>query len=333
MHITEKVSLAPYTTFHVGGAARFFCTVTTAAELKEACAFAADRHIPLYIMGGGSNILVSDKGFDGLVIHMNISGMEFLPGIVRAYAGTLWDECVAETVKKGWYGLENLSLIPGTVGAAPIQNIGAYGVEVGSFIQAVHTIHRHTGEEKTFTKEECDFKYRHSFFKTPAGAEYIVVAVDLNLSNSSGYKINTTYADLAKYSNLQNPEQVRAAVIAIRQAKLPDTRIIGTAGSFFKNLTLTPAAFAQLKQKYPELPGMGEGIIKVPVGWIIDNILHLKGYRQGNVGVHPQQALVLVADKGATAKEVHDLALYIEKKFTEATGMQLEREVIAVGEI
>lgn len=299
--IQENVSLIPYTTFKTGGTARFFCEVSTIDELKEALSL----HKKYFVLGGGSNILIND--FDGLVIKMNIDN-----------AGKNWDDFVAENMAQGKHGLENLSYIPGTVGAAPVQNIGAYGVEAKDRIEKVYTINANTLEERIFSNAECQFAYRNSIFKKEK--EWIITKVEFNFTD----KINTTYKGL---ENLKTPQEIREAVIKIRKEKLPDWHILGTAGSFFKN-PIVPIGSVD----YPDLPKYpySDTHEKISLAWIIDKVCGLKGYRKENVGLYQNQALVIVNYGGATTAEVDDFAKKIEEKVKEATGLNIEREVESV---
>jgi len=296
--ILEHVSLKEYTTFKTGGIARFFCEVHTINELKQALS----NHKKFFILGGGSNILIED--YDGLVIKMNINN-----------AGRNWDDFVAESVAKGNYGLENLSYIPGTVGAAPVQNIGAYGVEVGDRIEKVYTLNAKTLKERIFTKEECGFSYRNSIFKKEK--DWIITNVEFNFTD----KINISYKGL---ENLKTPEEIRETVINIRKEKLPDWHVLGTAGSFFKN-PIVPIGTVN----FPDLPKypFNNTHEKISLAWIIDKICGLKGYRKENVGLYQNQALVIVNYGGATVREVDDFANEIARKVKEKTGLDIEREV------
>lgn len=301
IHIQENVSLIPYTTFKTGGTARFFCEVQTIDELKEVLAL----HKKYFILGGGSNILIND--FDGVVIKMNIDN-----------AGKNWDDFVAENMAQGKHGLENLSYIPGTVGAAPVQNIGAYGVEAKDRIEKVYTINAKTLEERVFSNAECKFAYRDSIFKKEK--EWIITKVEFNFTD----KINTSYKGL---EGLTTPQEIRDAVIKIRKEKLPDWHILGTAGSFFKN-PIVPINSIQ----YPDLPKYpySDTHEKISLAWIIDKVCGLKGYRKGNVGLYQNQALVIVNYGGATTKEIDDFANEIASVVKEKAGLTIEREVESV---
>lgn len=329
----KNILLAPLTTFQIGGRAEYFVVVQNKDELKEAVRFAKEKKLAITILGGGSNVLIADEGIHGLVIKNEIGGIEYKEDgenvFVRAGAGVEWDALVAETVSKGYWGLENLSLIPGTVGATPIQNMGAYGVEVADVIVSVGAFDVPTLEQRVFTNAECEFGYRDSKFKHTEGQRFIVTDVTYKLSKSP--KPILHYKDLESRFNGEMPsiQAIREAVIEIRSAKFPDTKSIGTAGSFFKNPIITAEAFKILREKYTEIPGFPEGneSVKVPLGWVLDRALGIKGVREGNVGTYEAQALVLVNLGGATAKEVDAFAKKIEEKVFDATQIKIEREV------
>jgi len=342
MNIQEHIPLASYTTFKIGGNARYFCVVRTTAELEEARVFARQKHAPLFILGGGSNILVSDEGFQGLVIKNEIKGIAYTKQsdgktLVTVGAGENWDTFVADTVARGFGGLENLSGIPGTVGASPVQNIGAYGVEVKDSIFSVMAVDQVTGEEKIFSHAECELGYRNSFFKTPAGKKWIITQVQFLLDPS--YPISIEYKDLATYflgkdTATLSRRDVREAVLKIRHAKLPELQSLGTAGSFFKNVTISKEQYDTLKKKWPELPGFPIltadstlSTVKVPLAWILDNVCGFKGYRVGEVGVYKNQALVLINYGKGTATDIVHLADTMQKKVYEMTGIVIEPEV------
>jgi UDP-N-acetylmuramate dehydrogenase len=387
MKIIKGKHLADFTTFRIGGDARFFCSIESKEDLREAVNFAKEKSLPVFILGGGSNILVSDKGFDGLVVKMEKKGIEELESgvnqeieaafgarqtpqrrifqqaiqqnrplganiraaetlgsrslndkdiFIRAGAGENWDDFVAWTVSNGYGGLENLSLIPGTVGAASVQNIGAYGVEVGGFIESVEVFDIKENAFKNLSRKECNFSYRDSMFKHENG-RYVITSVLFKLNKNTTPDIS--YKDLVElFKNKQKPSvpQVRAAVIAIRTAKLPDLSKVGTAGSFFKNPIISKEKYAELKERYPELPSFaesakgGDGRVKIPLAWIIDKICGLKGKKYGKAGIHETQSLVIVNHGGATYEDVEKVAREVEKSVKEKTGIEIEREVIMV---
>jgi UDP-N-acetylmuramate dehydrogenase len=261
--IQENIPLAQYTTFKIGGKARYFCVIGDAGDLRQARSFAEKKNVPIFILGGGSNILVSDEGFPGLVVKNEIKGIFYEKQadgktLVTVGAGENWDTFVADTISHNLGGLENLSGIPGTVGASPVQNIGAYGREVRSTIYSLTAIDQTTGEEKIFSQDECVFGYRNSFFKTPAGKKWIITQVcfllDSNEAISIEYKDLTAYFSGRETAKLSR-QDVRDAVLAIRFAKLPELKNLGTAGSFFKNVTISKEQYDDLKKKWPDLPG------------------------------------------------------------------------------
>lgn len=335
MNILEHVRLAEYTTLRIGGPARFFCNVTNEDELHEAVTFAHNKKLPIFILGSGSNILMSDAGFDGLVIKMEITGMDFDNKIdnitVSVGAGEQWDSFVENVVERGLFGVENLSAIPGTVGAAPVQNIGAYGSEASQVITKVRVLDTNKMNFLDISNKDCDFSYRESLFKKNKG-KYIITRVEFMLTKKG--KANIEYKELSDYFSKKgvtdpNLKEVRSAVIDIRWAKLPDWKLWGTAGSFFKNPIISADKFIILKKMYPELPGFSEtdGRVKISLGWILDKVCHVKGMSKGNVGVYEKQALVLVTKPGATAEEVVSLANDLMVMVKEKTGIDIEGEV------
>lgn len=366
--ILENISLSSFTTFKTGGNARFFVAVKTVEELQEAVAFAHENNLSIFALGGGSNILVQDAGFSGLVIKIEITGKETKQKSgekkenlvaevesnsdveVIAGAGEPWDEFVAYTVAQGFTGLENLSYIPGKVGAAPVQNIGAYGVEVESKINFVEVFNTETKEIKKFTKEQCEFSYRKSIFKKAEYKKYIITRVsfilkrfnieDKNEKNKNTDLLSISYKDIQEYIKVNNiaveelnPEIIRNAVIAIRKKKLPDVwqkDALGTAGSFFKNPIILKTYYYELLKMYPELPYFKtdkEDYVKVPAAWLLDKVCGFKGYREGNVGVYQNQALVLVNFGGAYSQEIISLAEKMIGCVKEKTNILLEKEV------
>ncbi len=341
MDFAPNILLAPHTTFALGGPARLFCVVTNEDELVIAVTRARRENLPLFLLGGGSNILVSDEGFPGLVIKNEIRGISFdevaEDGTVHVTvgAGENWDAFVEQTVEEGLQGLETLSWIPGTVGAGPVQNIGAYGAEIADTVVSVTAFDVNTMSWVTLSKEECRFAYRDSIFKQEKG-RYIIARVTFELRR--GGVPNISYKDVTAYfteKHVTQPtlQEVRNAVIEIRTRKLPDWKVVGTAGSFFKNPIITEAAFQELLAKYPGLPRYSArpGSVKIPLGWVLENMCHAKGLRIGHVSTYDKQALVLVADKGATAAEVMHMAQELTKMVKEKTGIDIEREVEWVG--
>ncbi len=329
MKIQENVALSAYTTFKIGGPARFFCIIEKEADIPEAVAFAKEKGVPFMAIGGGSNLLFADSGFPGLVIHIAIKGILEKGNMIVANAGEDWDGFVRHTVENGFHGLENLSFIPGTVGAAPVQNVGAYGVDASSLIESVRAYDVQSSRFVDLSNAECGFAYRDSMFKHAKG-RYIVASVTFKLSKDA--PVNIEYRDLANHfagKPLPTVSEVRDAVITIRTAKLPDWRSWGTAGSFFKNPIITADTFVELKKRYPELPGYPEpdGRVKVSLAWILDKLCDARGLCMGNACTYERQALVIVAMPGASAVEVVALADELMKRVKGKTGIDIEGEV------
>ena len=333
LQIEERVNLAKYCTFQTGGEARYLVRAKSEIEVKEAASFAAQNLLPLLCLGGGSNVLIDDRGFSGLVIINELKGREYQQsnGEVTLICGSgeVLDEVVEETVAKGYWGLENLSAIPGTVGATPIQNVGAYGVEVSELILRVEAIDLESGEKKIFSNQECNFGYRDSYFKSADGKKFFITKVFFTLKENSAPKI--AYADLQKYFSDNTPtlSEVRKAVATIRSQKFPDWKKVGTAGSFFKNPFISVAEADRLRAVYPELPvyEMGSDIVKIPLGYVLDKLCGLKGYQVGNVGLFQAQALVLVNYGGATTDEIKNFAAEITEKVFAKTKIVINPEV------
>lgn len=331
MNIKENVSLAQYTTFKIGGPAKFFCLAKDEEELVEVINFAKTKSLPIFVIGGGSNLLVSDSGFAGLVIKLDIKGIKYDGDSVTACAGENWDDLVADTVSRGYYGLENLSAIPGTVGASPVQNIGAYGKEVSDLIDSVRVLDIDSGKFITLKNSECSFEYRDSIFKHQKGKS-IIVSVVFKLEKNG--KVDISYKDLKDYfasKGVINPtiKEVRDAVIEIRKEKLPDWNLWGTAGSFFKNPIISVQEYVDLRQKFPDIPSFAQsdGRVKISLAWILDKICNAKNLAVGKAMVYEKQALVLVTKSGASATEVVELSRKIQDLVKEKTGLIIEAEV------
>ncbi len=338
LSICENVSLRAHTTLKTGGVARYVVEVRTVEEVVLARQFAKQTALPELVLGGGSNVLVEDAGFAGLVILNKLKGLEYSEhqdGTVTlvCQSGELLDDVVADTVARGYWGLENLSAIPGTVGATPVQNVGAYGVEIGNIISKVEAYNLQSGEYKIFSNKECEFGYRDSFFKSEIGKKYFITAVHIQLTK----KINPqlAYADLVKKFSSHTPTliELRNAIIQIRSQKFPDWKVIGTAGSFFKNPIITSAQGEALRTQYPDLPQYeaGLGLVKIPLGYVLDKVCGLKGYRVGAVGLFSAQALVLVNYGGATTDEIKNFVTDVQQKVFTKTGINIFPEVRFIG--
>lgn len=334
MDIQKEKLLTEYNTFHIPATAQWFITYDSLEELKTLLRDEYFQECRSLSVGEGSNLLFL-ANFHGIILHSNIRSIEEIERddeqiVLRVGAGVNWDDFVAYAVEHGYYGIENLSLIPGQVGSSAIQNIGAYGTEACQYIRAVHTIHRRTGEERVFDVNECNYRYRHSIFKEPEYQDYIVWAVDYALHLKP--ILNLTYRELAnKYGTDKEQSSladVRQTVIDIRRAKLPDPEEIGNAGSFFMNPIITREAFVQLNKEYPDIPHypMPDGRVKVPAGWLIEQC-GLKGYKTDKAGVYEKQALVLVNLGEATGTDIANLAAFVQKSVAEKFGITIQPEV------
>lgn len=329
MIVREQVLLASLSTLRVGGPARFVCEATSEDEVREAIAFAKERELPWRVLGQGSNILASDSGFEGVIILMKIPGIRAQgEGIVCVGAGESWDGLVRYAADRRLWGIENLAGIPGTVGASPVQNIGAYGTEVKSTIISVTVLNTETGDMEELTNAECRFGYRESRFKHEP--HLIILSITFSLRGEGAPQLG--YADLIRAQgegvSMNTPEEIGAAVRDIRSRKFPDLRSYGTAGSFFKNPVISAEEYQTLAKTYAELPGFETSSgIKVPLAFLLDKILSLRGYAEGNVALFSNQPLVLVTHEGATEIEVNNFADRIADKVLNATGIEIEREV------
>ncbi len=334
MKVQENISLKPYNTFGIDVNARYFVEVTTIPELIAALSL--KNYPEPFILGGGSNMLLT-KDLNKLVIYVNLKGKYIISqdtshALVTAMAGENWHELVQWALAHNLGGIENLSLIPGNVGSAPIQNIGAYGVELKDVFERCTAVHSKTKKQKTFSLKACKFGYRTSIFKEKEKGNYIITSVTLKLTKNN-HKINTTYGAIESYlqeQNIKDPtiQDVSNAVIAIRKSKLPDPAEIGNSGSFFKNPVIPKQAFNTLQQKYPNMPfyKVSEDQYKVPAGWLIEQC-GFKGKRFGDAGVHTKQALVLVNYGSATGKEILELSNKIQETVKKQFDIALENEV------
>lgn len=333
--VSCREPLAPRTTLKVGGEAEYFARVATIEELRSVIEWATSVGVAWRVIGGGSNILVSDAGVSGLVIEVvfceQSSQLEGDVVLATFGAGLPFDDCVDQTVTNAWWGLENLSHIPGTVGATPIQNVGAYGVEVSDIIESVMVFDVKTMAVTNIPAADCGFGYRTSRFKTTDVGRYIVLSVTFRLHCNAQPQL--AYKDLAYLSEKADvtPREIREAVIAIRATKFPDWTVVGTAGSFFKNPIIPTPQAQELCKQFPDIPvyPLDEQSVKVSLGYILDKVCQLRGYQLENVGLYEQQALVLVVTSGATAQMIDDFAQYVTVKVLGATGIKIEREVVS----
>ena len=334
MHIQQNISLKSYNTFGIECEARYFVSVHTIEELQEALAL--PKYLKKFLLGGGSNMLLTGP-IDALVIHVNLKGIsienqdqDFIH--LCCMAGENWHDFVLHCIDNNYGGLENMSLIPGNVGTAPIQNIGAYGVELKDVFIKCDAIEIATFKEVSFTHQECNFGYRNSIFKTTHKGKYVITRVTFKLTKNN-HKIQTQYGAINEHLSMNNStsptiKQVSDAVIAIRQSKLPDPKKLGNSGSFFKNPVVDSKTFEAFHTKFPEAPfyALANSEFKIPAGWLIEQA-GFKAKRYGDAGVHKNQALVLVNYGNATGAQIWELALKIQQKVAKDFGITIEPEV------
>ena len=329
-----NISLKPFNTFGIDVNANRFATFSSVEELKSLLT-QKQANEPLLILGGGSNLLLT-KSFEGLVLKNEIKGFELISEneenvIVESGAGEIWHQFVMNCIENGFAGLENLSLIPGSVGASPMQNIGAYGVEIKDVFEYLDAFEISTGQMRRFKREDCEFGYRESVFKNIYKDRFVICKVAFKLSKNP--KINTSYgaieSELQKMGILEPTiRDVSNAVIAIRQSKLPDPAVLGNAGSFFKNPVVDERIIEEIKKTYPDVPNYPAeiGKRKLAAGWLIETA-GWKGKVVDTCGVHKLQALVLVNYGGSSGKQVYDLSTQIIEDIKSKFGVTLEREV------
>ncbi len=328
-NIEQHKSLKAYNTFGVECFCENFISVTNEIELRDALLNSDFKE--KFILGGGSNLLFT-KNLSGLCIQINFKGISIVHEnekevVVEAQAGENWHEFVLWTLDQGFGGLENLALIPGNIGTAPIQNIGAYGMELKDSFVSCKTLDHKTGSEHTFSLDQVGFGYRTSIFKTTLKGKHVITSVQFKLTQKE-HLLKIDYGSLQDELKEQNPKSIAEAVIAIRKRKLPDTAEIGNSGRFFKNPIVTELDFQKLIKIHSEMPHHRISIseVKIPAGWIIDK-LGYKGYKKGDAGVHKNQALVLVNHGNATGSEILSLAKEIQEKVFERFNIHLETEV------
>ena len=338
MHISYNISLKKYNSFGIDVKAAQLVEVFTEKELLQVLAEHRQDNMPLLIMGGFSNVLFVND-FQGSIIRISIRGISVTEEddemvTVRAAAGEDWDEFVGSCVEKGWGGLENLSLIPGKVGTCPVQNIGAYGVEVKDSITKVEAVHIRSLEKRDFTNEECRFGYRDSIFKQELKGQYLLTAVFFRLSKK--HVLKQSYGNIREEiarMQITDPSigDVREAVIRIRKRKLPDPAVSGNAGSFFKNPVISAEQFQKLSVEFPCMVSYPQqDRVKLAAAWLIEQC-GWKGYREGDAGVHPDQPLVLVNYGNACGKDILILAGKVQASVLEKFGVRLEMEVNVIG--
>ena len=332
--IEENFSLKNHNTFGIDAKAKYFAEFDSLFALKEIISSEIFQNNKSFILGGGSNILLT-KDFEGLILHNKIEGICILEDnenniTVEVGGGVDWHDFVMWSVSQELSGVENLALIPGTVGASPIQNIGAYGMEVKETIHKVTALEIATQEIKTFSNEDCNFEYRNSIFKEELKNKFIITKVEFELSKTALNKTNYgAIEEELKNLNLEaSVKNIAEAVINIRSRKLPNPAELGNSGSFFKNPIIETSQFEQLKKEFPEMVGykITESTTKIAAGWLIDNA-GLKGYRKADAGVHKNQALVLVNYGNASGKDIINLAKEVQQKIKDKYGIRIEAEV------
>lgn len=334
MHIQNNISLKPYNTFGIDVNAKHFVSVSDIDDLKQ---ILSSKNYPnKLVLGGGSNMLLT-KDFDGLVIHINLKGISIISEndntvIVKANAGENWHNFVLWCIENDYGGIENLSLIPGNVGTAPIQNIGAYGVELKDVFESCEAISLETKSLQSFSKSDCSFGYRNSIFKQKAKGKYIITSVYFKLSKQN-HNLNINYGAISSELNMMKVshptiQDVSKAVISIRESKLPNPKEIGNSGSFFKNPVISKTLFNTLLENFEDIPSypVSKQEVKVPAGWLIEKA-GFKGKRFGNYGVHKNQALVLVNYDDAKGIDILNLSKLIQKTVHRLFGISIEAEV------
>jgi len=333
-NILNNYPLKHHNTFGIAAKAKYFANFSSEGELAELLKDDICKTEPLLILGGGSNILLT-QDFDGLVLANNIKGIEIITEDEESTniivgAGEIWHDFVLWSIRQNLSGIENLALIPGLVGASPMQNIGAYGAEAKDVITKVSYIEIETGNKKSLTNSECNFGYRNSIFKNDLKEKVVITKVVYKLSktplNNTKYEAITD--ELKRLNKEPSPQSIAQAIINIRSGKLPDPKVLGNSGSFFKNPIIETTQFEKLKKDFPEIIGyrISETQTKVAAGWLIDNA-GLKGYRKADAGVHKNQALVLVNHGNANGSEIIDLAKEIQETIKDKYSINIEPEV------
>jgi UDP-N-acetylmuramate dehydrogenase len=340
LNIQENVLLAPLTTLEVGGPARYFVEVRTETDVVEAFDLARSRDLATFVLGGGSNILVSDKGFDGLVIKIELAGIHVDGEVVTAAAGEEWDAFVKYAVGRELAGIECLSGIPGTVGGTPVQNVGAYGQEVSETIESVRCFDRKAGQLVDLTNEQCGFTYRTSIFNTTERDRYVVLSVTYKLRKNGRPKI--AYKDLTDHFGGHEPSlaETRDAILSIRRSKSmvidPSDPNRRSAGSFFKNPIASLEKFDEIADSFggnvPHFPA-GAASVKIPAAWLIERSGFYKGFAMGKAGISTNHTLAIINRGGAVASEIVELKNAIQKAVSERFAIDLVPEPIFVGDM
>lgn len=338
--LLENIDLKNYNTFRLGGKARWFLVLSSAEDLPEVFEFATEQNLPVFVLGGGSNILLSQPElFEAVVVKIEIKGFEIISDsgeevTIKVGAGESWDEVVKRAVDMNLSGIEALSAIPGTVGATPIQNVGAYGAEIAKTLVSLEAYDIAAKQLVTLTKEQCKFAYRDSIFKSEAKDKYVITSITLRLSKSSASVPD--YPGVKQYfeqRNITEPtlQQIREAIISIRQFKLPDPKEVASVGSFFKNPIVSKELYLQVKEKYPTVVAFlqDNGNYKISAGWLLET-LGYKGKQIGNLQFYPNSALVLTNTGAASFAELRGLVDKTKAHVKQVFSIDLELEPIIV---
>jgi UDP-N-acetylmuramate dehydrogenase len=340
MKVEEHVLLSTLTTFRTGGPARFLLTVTDAAEVADAVRFAEEQNLPLIPIGGGSNMLAPDLGVNAVFVRYAASRIKLESNDdeyvhLSASAGCDWDDLVKHAVRKKWWGIENLSAIPGTVGAAVVQNISAYGVALEESIRDVEAFDAKEHAIKRFSRKECEFGYRTSIFKTERD-RYVIMSITLRLKRRPNPRLDYRDVKNAFAKRITKPTvgAIRRAIARIRKEKFPPLNRYGTAGSFFLNPVMSRKKALAMERRFPGMPlfDMPEGGVKVPLAWILDRVLNLKGMREGRAFLWHEQALVIAAEAGTRSADIVKLFKRVQKTVREQTGIIVFPEVRMLGD-
>lgn len=336
MIILENCSLLPYNTFGIDVSADYLIKYDSVSDLQEVLNSEIVLSNPILAIGSGSNLLFLND-YKGVVLHSEIKNINIIEEnseniLIEVGAGVVWDDFVSFTVRNGWGGIENLSLIPGETGASAIQNIGAYGVEVKDLIEKINTVNIENGTIQTFSNAEAKYGYRQSIFKNELKNKYIITSVVFKLAKNPSFTLDYQHLEQEVLkSGAINLENIRKTIIAIRESKLPDPKITGNAGSFFMNPVIEKTKYLELKQQFDTIPQypISEKLVKVPAAWLIEQC-GWKGKQIGNAAVHDKQALVLINKGGATGNEIKNLSVMIQKSVFERFEIQLTPEVIFI---
>jgi UDP-N-acetylmuramate dehydrogenase len=331
MNFLENQPLSQYTTMRIGGPARYLVELHNSSEIAQIVDFSETHNMPTQVIGDGSNIIFGDDGFEGLVIVNRIKGFSLENnGLAVIGAGENWDEIVEKSIDAGFSGIEAMSLIPGTVGATPINNVGAYGQEIKDTLVNVHAYDLHAKKFVELSNKECGFAYRNSIFKTSEYGRYIICTITLQLLRVDENYQPPAYASLqqkiSEY-NTVSPQLVRQVVIELRSSKLPDPQRLANTGSFFKNPIVSAEKAAELNAAFPDMPvyTQDDGQVKLSAGWMIDN-LDLRGYSINGFKIYDKQALVIVNESSKSFEDLRTMIDFISKKVHDAYGITLEVE-------